>query len=204
MALIPHPCYNPNEFRFDTDTSQVALHLDPSGYLSSGPAGVRVNMPSIPAQIPANHMYWDEHDFVLTGPINTGILDIGANGPVTPVLVGPSITNGFPRAAMVEFGSSFNGVILGPGTGFASAALLASSVSVDAGVTWHRSTTVGMMTPDSDARAGYYTQQDLVRYALNPGQTITPQWILSYEAVFNYSDYVQASFLRTRIRLHTI
>lgn len=204
MAKIPHPCYDPDEFRLNTDTSQIEMHLDPAGYMASGPNGVRVNLPTLPPAQPAAHSGWWAHNFVLTGPINTGILDIGGNGPVTTVLSAPAISNTSTRPLELVATASINAVILGPAGAHASAAEVTALVSWDGGVDWHQVTTVGMFTPNSDSRAAYFTQSDRVRHILNPGQTVTPRWIAQYVAVFNHVDYVQASFLKTVIQGHTL
>ena len=195
MALIPHPCYHQDQFRFDTDTSQIGLNFNPNGRLTSDVNGLRVT-----AAPP--HMAWSEVDLMLSGAILAGILAPSTAGPVTSVMSGAMVTNSFPVDAMLEISASFNGVILGP-VADAASAVLQAQVSVDGGVTWNLVTTIGMMTPVSDSRSAHYTQQDAVRYNLLPGQTVNLQWILTYFASIDNADYIQAAYLRTRQRLHS-
>lgn len=203
MAKIPHPCYHQDQFQLDTDTSKVELKLSPSGNLSVDASGLRVDLGTLPTLQPGNHVFSRKHDFILTGAINTGILDIGGNGAVSTVQVGAAITNPYSRPLALEARTSMNGYMLPPEP--MSAAVLACDMSWDGGTTWDRVVSHNLFSPaGSNTRAGFSTQQDVSRFTLGVGQTVTPRWVAVYGAVYEHVDLVQASIIKVDLFGHTV
>ena len=199
MALIPHPCYQDDQFRFNTDTSKVELLLAPGGGLTYDTAGLKLS--PLGAQVPSQHYGVSHKTFVLTGSINAGILAPAGPGPVSTALVGDPITNSFSRPAYISTTASFNGVLLPPTA--LSSALLHLDVTFD-GVVWNRVATIGYFSDDGTQRAGFYTMQETVILGLAPGFSATPQFLLLYENVYAGAAMIQASVVKVESSIHTI
>ena len=172
MALIPHPCFDADEFYLDLDTSLTHLRRAPDGGLVVGTDGVAVDF-----NAPGNkHLTTGYSSFVWGGAVGAGILYPGADGPVSPLITGGTVTNPFQTNATLTVRGSADLAIFGPGS--VSEAWLNMLATIN-GVSFQFVFQTGYF--DSGAAQGHFSRPYVGLWTLAPGQSVNVEFVTLYE-----------------------